>query len=282
MRTKLCALQTPTEALAAHAAGASAFGLLCVSNVHASEADDRLQSSFVASHVYKTHLKSDAITFTAKDGVVTLTGTVVDPAHRMLAEEVAAGMTGVQKVDNRITAAGTETANADVWIGRKISMALLFHSNVNAGRTTVTVHSGVVTLTGTAVSEAQRDLTTAYAKDIDGVTDVKNEMVVVAGPATPERSAGEKIDDAASASEQDSTDNQYSLHHTLAKRAPADLNLKLLAEAQSASDAIAQAAARTLVPVLPVVERRESGAVLVIPPEAGYGAIEEPMTSIRA
>jgi 8-oxo-dGTP pyrophosphatase MutT (NUDIX family) len=63
---------------------------------------------------------------------------------------------------------------------------------------------------------------------------------------------------------------------------PTRMNLKLLAEAQSASDAIAQAAARTLVPVLPVVERREGGAVLVIPPDAGYGAVEEPMTSIRA
>jgi hypothetical protein len=34
--------------------------------------------------------------------------------------------------------------------------------------------------------------------------------------------------------------------------------------------------------VLPVVERRETGAVLVIPPDAGYGAVEEPMSSIRA
>jgi 8-oxo-dGTP pyrophosphatase MutT (NUDIX family) len=63
---------------------------------------------------------------------------------------------------------------------------------------------------------------------------------------------------------------------------PTRMNLKLLAEARSAQDAIEQAAARTLVPVLPVVERREGGAVLVIPPDAGYGAIEEPMTSIRA
>lgn len=179
----------------------AAIGLFCVAGVHASEADERLQSSFVASHVYKTYLKDDASTFAAKDGIVTLSGTVVDPAHRMLAEEMAAGMTGVQKVDNRITTSGTETANSDIWIGRKISMALLFHSNVNAGRTTVAVRSGVVTLTGTAISEAQRDLTTAYAKDIDGVTEVKNEMVVVAGPAAPERSAGEKIDDASIAAQ---------------------------------------------------------------------------------
>jgi 8-oxo-dGTP pyrophosphatase MutT (NUDIX family) len=63
---------------------------------------------------------------------------------------------------------------------------------------------------------------------------------------------------------------------------PTRMNLQLLAEAASAQDAIDRANARTLVPVLPVVERRDTGAVLVIPPDAGYGAIEEPMTSIRA
>lgn len=63
---------------------------------------------------------------------------------------------------------------------------------------------------------------------------------------------------------------------------PTRMNLKLLAEARSAEDALERARARTLVPVLPVVERREGGGVLVIPPDAGYGAVEEPLTSIRA
>jgi hypothetical protein len=30
-----------------------------------------------------------------------------------------------------------------------------------------------------------------------------------------------------------------------------------------------------------VVERRETGGVLVIPPDAGYGAIVEPLSNIR-
>jgi len=52
---------------------------------------------------------------------------------------------------------------------------------------------------------------------------------------------------------------------------PTRMNLKLLAEASSAQDAIDRADARTLVPVLPKVERREGGGVLVIPPD-GTGA----------
>ncbi len=63
---------------------------------------------------------------------------------------------------------------------------------------------------------------------------------------------------------------------------PTRMNLQLLAEAASAQDAIDRANARTLVPVLPVVERRETGAVLVIPPDAGYGPVIEPMSNIRA
>jgi len=34
-----------------------------------------------------------------------------------------------------------------------------------------------------------------------------------------------------------------------------------------------------LVTVEPQVERREGGSVLVIPPDAGYGAVAEPMPS---
>jgi 8-oxo-dGTP pyrophosphatase MutT (NUDIX family) len=61
---------------------------------------------------------------------------------------------------------------------------------------------------------------------------------------------------------------------------PTRMNVRLLGEAASASDCIARAAARKLVPVLPQIERRESGSVLVIPTDAGYGAVEEPLNSM--
>ena len=58
---------------------------------------------------------------------------------------------------------------------------------------------------------------------------------------------------------------------------PTRMNLKLLAEATSATDAIARAASRPLVTVLPRVEARDDGRVLIIPENAGYGAVVEPM-----
>ena len=55
------------------------------------------------------------------------------------------------------------------------------------------VKDAVVTLRGEASSIAQKELTSEYAKDIDGVKEVKNEMTVAATPEPAERTAGEKI-----------------------------------------------------------------------------------------
>lgn len=165
--------------------------------LRASDSDDRIESSFKKTYVYSTYLKDDAVKAQAKDGVVTLTGTVALESHKALAQETAASLPGVTRVDNQLaTKAEVAAGNADTWAGRKVMLALLFHRNVNAHKTTVDVKDGVVTLKGEASSMAQKELTAEYAKDIEGVTAVKNEMTVAAAPEKAERTAGEKIDDA--------------------------------------------------------------------------------------
>ena len=61
---------------------------------------------------------------------------------------------------------------------------------------------------------------------------------------------------------------------------PTRMNLQLLAEATGAEDAARRAAGRTLVTVLPEVQDGEGGQVLVIPPDAGYGAVAVPLSAI--
>ena len=61
---------------------------------------------------------------------------------------------------------------------------------------------------------------------------------------------------------------------------PTRMNLQLLAEATGAEDAVRRAAGRTLVTVLPEVQDGEGGQVLVIPPDAGYGAVAVPLSAI--
>jgi osmotically-inducible protein OsmY len=74
-------------------------------------------------------------------------------------------------------------------------MTLLFHRSVSAGTTEVDVHDGVVTLSGDTASAAKKELTTEYAKDVEGVKDVINEMIVKKN-SKKTRTEGRKIDDA--------------------------------------------------------------------------------------
>lgn len=71
----------------------------------------------------------------------------------------------------------------------------MFHRSVSAGNTDVGVKDGIVTLRGNAASQAQKELTTEYAKDVEGVKDVNNEMTVTK-TSEKTRTVGEKIDDA--------------------------------------------------------------------------------------
>ncbi len=163
--------------------------------VQAAKMDDQIVSSAKKSYVFKNYLKNDDIKVQSKDGAVTLTGTVSEESHKSLAQETVAGLPGVKSVDNKLEVKGeSPAANSDAWIMIKVKTALLFHRSVSAG-TTVDVKGSVVTLRGDATSQAQKDLTTEYAKDVDGVKDVKNEMVVSKTTKKAETTGG-KIDDA--------------------------------------------------------------------------------------
>ena len=164
--------------------------------VHASKMDDRIESSAMKSHVFKTYLKGDDIKIQSKDGVVTLTGTVSEESHKSLAQETVASLPGVKSVDNRLEVKGERPAEkSDAWISMKVKTTLLFHRSVSA-MTEVNTKDGIVTLKGDADNQAQMDLTTEYAKDVDGVKDVKNEMTVSKTLKKTHETVGEKIDDA--------------------------------------------------------------------------------------
>jgi len=171
--------------------------LLSNSSVRASETDDRIQSSAKDSYVYRTYLKDDVIKTESNDGVVTLTGTVSEESHRSLAQETVSNLPGVKSVDNQLVIKGDQPAeNSDGWIGMKVKSALFFNRNVSAVNTEVDVTKGIVTLKGKADSQAQKDLTGEYAKDIDGVKGVDNQMTIGEVVNKTETPKDNKIDDA--------------------------------------------------------------------------------------
>jgi len=85
-----------------------------------------------------------------------------------------------------------------------VKATLLFHRDVSMTGTEVLAKDGTITLRGEADSAAQKDLTTEYAKDVEGVKDVKNRMKTASAPMKPGQTTmgakmdtmGEAIDDA--------------------------------------------------------------------------------------
>ena len=175
----------------------AAVALLALSvPVHASKMDSRIELAAKQSYVFKTYLQGDDIKIQSSNGAVTLTGIVSENFHKSLAQETVADLPGVVSVNNRLEIKGAPpTANSDAWLRDKVKVALLFHRSVSAGATEVYVKDGIVTLQGNAASLAQKELTTEYAKDVEGVKDVNNEMTVTK-TSEKERTVGEKIDDA--------------------------------------------------------------------------------------
>ena len=171
---------------------AASVVLLLGSPAFASTTDNRIESSAKESHIFKTYLNKEAIQVSSKDGVVTLTGTVAQESHKQLAVETVASLPGVQIVDNQLVLKDEKTAGgSDALVRERVKLAMLYHRNLSSARPDIQVLDGVVTVRGEAANKAQIDLATEYIKDVDGVKEVKNEMVV----AKTGKTMGEKVED---------------------------------------------------------------------------------------
>jgi hyperosmotically inducible protein len=158
------------------------------------ETDRKIEDAAKASYNYRTVLE-DHVKVKAKDGVVTLSGAVQDKGEKDLAADTVENLPGVLSVKNEIEVKSAHPEKSDAWISAKIRSLLLVKGNVSATSTKIDVVNGVVTLTGTADNLAQKELTGVYAKDIDGVKSVKNDMAVK-DKSPGSETMGEKIDDA--------------------------------------------------------------------------------------
>lgn len=159
--------------------------------------DRKIEEAAKASYNYRTVLENN-VKVRANDGIVTLTGTVQDKDDKALAADTVENLPGVTAVKNEIVIKSAYPEKSDGWMALKIRSRLLVKANVSATTTKVSVKDGEVTLTGTADNLAQKELTEIYAKDIDGVKSVKNEITLreTAAEKSATEAVGEKIDDA--------------------------------------------------------------------------------------
>jgi hyperosmotically inducible protein len=171
---------------------------LCVPGkvLYASDLDDRIESSAKESYVFKSYLKDENIHIQSKEGAVTLTGMVSEEYQKSLAGDMMVNLPGVKSVDNNLgLTSETSAVYSDAWITTKVKSILLFHRNVNGIGTEVSVENGAVTLRGKASSTAQKDLTTEYAMDVEGVRNVINEITTAPAAMNPDQAkVTKKID----------------------------------------------------------------------------------------
>jgi osmotically-inducible protein OsmY len=164
--------------------------VMMFANSQDSQIEDAASASYNFKAVLDGHVKAHS-----DNGVVTLTGRVDDRDQKALAEDTVSNLPGVVSVINKIKVESEPTEHSDAWIAMKVRGSLLVHANVSATSTKVDVVNGTVLLTGTVDNAAQKDLTEAYAKDIEGVQSVNNQLVVKE-PATADSSMSVTMDDA--------------------------------------------------------------------------------------
>lgn len=121
-----------------------------------------------------------------KDGIVTLRGQAISEEQKKLTTECAKDIEGVKEVRNEMTVSSTfEPASPvtvedidDASITAQVKMVLLLHRSTSVMEIMVSTKKGVVTLTGKAANEMEKDMVSSLVLDITGVKRVKNRMTV--------------------------------------------------------------------------------------------------------
>ncbi len=173
-----------------------AFALLMTNvPVYATATDDIIESAARESYIFKNYLQDDSIVVDSKDGIVTLTGIVVEESHKALAQEIVESIVGVVVVDNQLQIKSDIAQSSDALIFSRIRLAIMSHRSLRGVDVSFIVENGDVTIRGMAINTAQIDLTTEYIKDVEGVKDVKNVMGVMNEPSPARKTMGEKVGD---------------------------------------------------------------------------------------
>jgi len=121
-------------------------------------------------------IKKDArINVTAYQGNVLLTGQSPNTELASRAKQIAMGVEGATEVYNEVRQGqpiGLGDASNDTWITTKVKSTLLAEDATPGMDIEVETKDGVVSLSGTVATEAEKEAAIAKAKGIKGVRDV--------------------------------------------------------------------------------------------------------------
>ena len=159
-------------------------------SVFSSSTDAVTTSKVKAALMLSRRVKSYNIGVTTNGGVVNLTGEVASEDAKSLAGEIARDTPGVNEVKNEIVVnSGAQPSSESVRVNdleiRVAILEALTHSPELGGKSIgVKVDNGVVTLSGSVETPAQRNGAEQTARAIDGVTGITDNLSVV-NPEAP-------------------------------------------------------------------------------------------------
>ena len=143
--------------------------------------DTKIQTAIDGEYINSGGKLFRDITVTVQEGRVDLTGKVKKPEERVEAVRLAWQAAGVRQVidDIQVTdQSGIVDYGRDSIIATKLRTKLLFDSKIRNINYTVDVENGVIYIMGIAQSQDELDRVLAYARDIEGVKKVVNNVVL--------------------------------------------------------------------------------------------------------
>lgn len=131
------------------------------------------------------------IGITTINNVVTLFGVVPTEAHVESMINIASNTKGVEDVVNQLTirpkddaydaVRGTGRQISDEWLESRVSTAIMLNRHLKMRELDVEVDDGICMLSGTVDSEEKRVLAEEVARNVQGITEVRNTITVRAG-----------------------------------------------------------------------------------------------------
>lgn len=170
----------------------ASVALATPSAVGAEMTDQSIADAVEDEMVFDPGAPAHQIDVSVSMGVVTLTGRVGDILAKERAERIAETVKGVRSVINRVDVV-VDDPPTDAALARNVTEALRKDAATDSYEVEVAARDGVVTLTGTVDSWAERRLSALVAKGVRGVVALDNRIVVNKRQERPDREIAQDI-----------------------------------------------------------------------------------------
>ena len=156
--------------------------------------DATLAATVKSKLLWNSNTEGLDIKVSAANGTVSLTGSAQSAEAKELAGRLAANTDGVREVNNllsvsaldstaaKVQSAADDTAAAisDAWITSKVKSSFIYSRNLDGLNISVDTQKGMVSLSGSVLSNAEKQLAIETARNIRGVRGVDADALRVA------------------------------------------------------------------------------------------------------